>query len=176
MVFYKQNWKSLFSWKTQVSLVETMVFLIFVMKTWYLRTFLAVILVRAVCGFNTIKRTFLRKPFSRWNKNFPAFAKNQFWHQMDPYGRYGRTTTSVLHGISKRIQWDESRGPKPRFVVFVFCFWFLFSRCLWLDHHFLIGQVVCAWYAWQHRGQLEISSRFIHGGDVGANHDRRANI
>ena len=108
------------------------------MKTWYLRTFLVVILVKAVCGFNIIKRTFLRKPFSRWNKNFPAFAKNQFWHQMDPYGRYGRTTTSVLHGISKRIQWDESRGSKPRFCVLFFVFGFVFQFLL--DHHFLIRQ------------------------------------
>ena len=46
---------------------------------------------------------------------------------MTPYGRYGCTTTSVLHGISKRIQWDESWGPKPRFVVCVFVL-FLFSR------------------------------------------------
>ena len=80
-ISHTEKRKSWFLWNTWNWFANTITNEI-LMKTWYILVVLAVISVFAVCCFNTIRTSFLRKPFSRRNNNFRcffAFLQNIGW-------------------------------------------------------------------------------------------------
>ena len=98
------------------------------MKSWYLLVVLAVISVFAVCRFNTINTSFLRKPFSRRNKNFRLLRT--FRISADPasgaYRKHSQASglpKSVPFGIPRPIFRKKSNG--NRFYLFL-CVFMLF--------------------------------------------------
>ena len=116
--------KSRFLWKTWNWLANTITKWD-LMKTWYRLVVLAVISVFAVCRFDTINSSFLRKPFSRRNKNFRLLRT--FRISADPasgaYRKHSQASglpKSVPFGIPRHIFRKKSNG--NRFYLFLFVF------------------------------------------------------
>ena len=53
-----------------------------------------------------------------------------FWLEWGRRESYGGVRTTILHGISSQIEWDQSRTPKTLIFVFVFFGGLFFSSII----------------------------------------------